>query len=110
MMLRIIGLMYYSSPLTMLKRNPFCLCASVSLWLMTYGLSFAAEHRDVGLTQKGNRIEASTVLGASETAPTVLLIGGLAGDDETSRMVNQEIRAFEALPQNRRSFRLIAIA
>ena len=34
----------------------------------------AAEHRDVGLTQKGNRIEASIVPGASATSPTVRLI------------------------------------
>jgi hypothetical protein len=51
----------------------------------------------VGLTQKGNRIEASIVPGRSDAVPTVLLVGGFAGNDETSKVVNDEIRKFEAL-------------
>ncbi len=85
------------------------LCA-VSLWFVPCRTGFAAEHRDVGLTQKGARIEASVVAGPSDKAATVLLIGGLAGNDETSRVVNQEIQAFEARRENQRPFRLIAIA
>ena len=69
----------------------------------------AAERRDVGLTQKGARIEASVVPGPSPAAPTVLLIGGLAGDDESSRAVTREIQTFEAIPQARRPFQLLAI-
>src|SRR5215813_2926863 len=70
----------------------------------------AAEHRDVGLTQKGGRIEASVVPGPNPSAPTVLLVGGLAGnDDESRRTVTREIEAFDAIPQNQRPFRLIAI-
>ena len=77
---------------------------------MTSSLSFAAEHRDVGLTQKGTRIEASIVPGRSDAAPTVLLVAGLNGNDETSKVVNDEVRKFEALPQTQRPFHLIAIA
>src|SRR5690349_4205185 len=94
----------------MMKRIPLCLSALVSLWLLTSSLTFAAEHRDVGLTQKGNRIEASIVPGRSDSVPTVLLVAGLNGNDENSKIANDEIRKFEALPQNQRAFRLIAIS
>jgi hypothetical protein len=69
----------------------------------------AAEHRDVGLTQKGLRIEASVIPGPNASAPTVLLVGGLAGNDESTRTVTREIETFDATPQNQRPFRLIAI-
>ena len=69
----------------------------------------AAEHRDVGLTQKGVLIEASVVPGPNASAPTVLLVGGLAGNDESARAVSREVEAFDAIPQNRRPIRLLAI-
>ena len=47
--------------------------------------------------------------GASESAPTVLLIGGLQGPDASVDVVRREADAFEKLPVARRSFRLIAI-
>ena len=70
----------------------------------------AAEHRDVGLTQKGVRIEASVIPGPNASAPTVLLVGGLAGNDESTRVVTREIESFDSIPQATRPFRLIAIA
>ncbi|PYS08675.1 MAG: hypothetical protein DMG15_26270 [Acidobacteria bacterium] len=69
----------------------------------------AAEHRDLGLSQNGMRIEAGVVRGPSSSAPTVMLVGGLAGKDEAVRMVEQEVRKWEALRQDRRQFQLIAI-
>src|SRR4030095_6316035 len=69
----------------------------------------AAEHRDIGLTQKGNRIEGAIVPGPSATSPVVLLIGGITSVDASSRVVEQELEAFEKIPQNRRPFQLIAI-
>ena len=69
----------------------------------------AAEHRDVGLTQKGVRIEAVVIPGSTASLPAVLLIGGLAGADESTKTVSREIEAFEAIPQERRLFRLLAI-
>src|SRR5688572_14569298 len=70
----------------------------------------AAELRDVGLAQKGTRIEASIVEGATGDAPTVVLIGGLEGPGASSRAVEQEVQRYEAVTQVRRSFRLIAIS
>src|SRR5262249_18514215 len=69
----------------------------------------AAEHRDIGLTQKGNRIEGAIVTGPSAASPVVLLIGGINGIDDSSRIVVQELDAFEKIPQSRRPFQLIAI-
>src|SRR6266853_1107158 len=79
----------------------FCLLSAVPL--------AAAERWSIGLTAGNQRIVARVVEGASASAPTVLLIGGLAGSDATADVVSREVAAFEALPQSRRSFRLIAL-
>jgi unsaturated rhamnogalacturonyl hydrolase len=70
----------------------------------------AAEVVDVGLSQKGTRIEASIVEGASSSVPTVVLIGGLEGPGASSRAVEQEIKRYEGIAQVRRAFRLVALA
>jgi unsaturated rhamnogalacturonyl hydrolase len=69
----------------------------------------AAERWSIGLTAKDERIEALMVPGPSVAAPTVLLVGGIQGADATVDVVRQEVAAFEALPQNRRPFRLLAL-
>jgi unsaturated rhamnogalacturonyl hydrolase len=70
----------------------------------------AAERWSIGLTAGDQPIEALVVAGESPAAPTVLLIGGLAGADAATAIVREEVSAFEALPQVRRQFRLIAVA
>jgi hypothetical protein len=65
---------------------------TTALLLMTLTVVAASERRDVGLTQKNARIEAIVVAGQSEESPTVLLIGGLSGNDESSRIVTQEVQ------------------
>ena len=69
----------------------------------------AAERWSIGLTANDERIEAFVVAGPSASAPTVLLIGGLQGPDASVDIVDQEAKAFEALPPGRRPFRLIAL-
>jgi rhamnogalacturonyl hydrolase YesR len=69
----------------------------------------AAERRDIGLTQKGARIEAFFVEGETAASPLVVLVGGLEGAGNSSRAVEREIQRYEALAKNRRAFRLIAI-
>ncbi len=69
----------------------------------------AAERLDIGLTQSGARIEGTLVPGPGPTSPTVLLVGGLSGDDETVAVVRDEIRDFETLRQRTRGFRLLGI-
>jgi len=55
------------------------------------------------------RIEAAVVSSPSFTVPTVMLVGGLGGNDESARLVEQELRRWEGLSQGRR-FHLIVIA
>lgn len=81
----------------------------LALSLLIASPLYGAEHRDIGLTQRGGRIQAITVTGSSSESPTVLLVGGLTGNDESVRLVEQEVRSFEAIHQNHRTFQLIAI-
>jgi len=73
------------------------------------GTLTAAERWSFGLTAGDGRIEAFVVAGPRPSAPTVLLIGGLQGPDATVETVKAEITAFEALPQERRPFKLLAV-
>ena len=76
------------------------------LWPPT---ALAAERWTIGLTAGGATIEALAVAGASVTSPTVLLVGGIEGKDQSTDAVAREVAAFEARPQNQRRFRLLAI-
>jgi rhamnogalacturonyl hydrolase YesR len=69
----------------------------------------AAERWSIGLTGNDVPIEALVVAGSSATAPTVLLLGGVQGPDDTVDVVKGEVTAFDALPPARRPFRLIAV-
>ena len=70
----------------------------------------AAEMQEVGLTAKGALIRATFVRASSESAPVVALVGGLAGEDASSRAVSQAVDAFEKQAQNSRRYTLIGIA
>ena len=82
---------------------------TVLLALMALPLA-AAETLAVGLTKTGAVIEAKFVRAASATAPTVLLAGGLDGDDDSVRIVQREARRFEGIKPNIRPFHLLAVA
>ena len=69
----------------------------------------AAERWTIGLTAKGSAIEALAVAGASAASPTVLLVGGVQGKDQSTDAVAREVATFEAQPQTQRRFRLLAI-
>ena len=70
----------------------------------------AGERWTIGLSTKGAPIEAVAIAGRSASSPTVLLVGGLEGSDQSSDTVAREAATFEQTPQNRRAFRLIAVA
>jgi unsaturated rhamnogalacturonyl hydrolase len=70
----------------------------------------AAEALDIGLSTRTTLIEGSSTAGPSSSAPTVLLIGGLAGPDASVAVVRQAVEAFERTPREHRPFRLLAIA
>jgi len=85
----------------------FVLCL-VLCFLSVWPLA-AAERWSIGLTSGNRTIDALVVAAPSASAPTVLLIGGLSGADATADVVSQEAAAYEATPQARRTFRLIAL-
>ena len=78
--------------------------------LLASSPTHAAERWTIGLTTNGAPLEALVTAGASADAPTVLLAGGLNGKDASVEVVAREAAAYDALPQNRRRFRLLAIA
>jgi unsaturated rhamnogalacturonyl hydrolase len=67
-----------------------------------------AERFAIGLTSDRTCIEGTSVSVASSAAPTLLLIGGLRGDDDSKRVVSRVVRDFE-ISKKRRPFRLLAI-
>jgi unsaturated rhamnogalacturonyl hydrolase len=82
-----------------------------SALLLVFALQLCgAEHRDVGLTSSGVRIQAAVVPGPSPSSPIVLLVAGLAGKDESVPVAEQEVQRFETIRQDRRQFQLIAIS
>ena len=81
----------------------------LAVLLMFASLAAAADVQEVGLSAKGGIIRAAVVRGSSESAPIVALIGGLAGDDASSRAVSQAVDAFDKQPQARRRYTLIGI-
>ena len=73
-------------------------------------VALAAERWTIGLSTSGMPIEATTIAARSDSAPTVVLLGGLERADQSSDAIAREAAAFEQIPQNQRAFRLIAIA
>src|SRR6185503_8823784 len=86
----------------------FLLCVFMCLQLPA--TAFGSERWTIGLASSGAPIEAVAIAGRSASVPTILLVGGLQRPDQSSDAVARETAAFEKLPQNRRPFRLIAIA
>ena len=82
---------------------------ALAVLLLVHSTAFAAEQWTIGLTTGGRPIEAFAIAGPSADSPTVLLIGGLGGKDGSSDAVGREATGVDALPQNRRTFRLLAI-
>ena len=68
----------------------------------------AADRWMIGLTTNGAPIEALAIDGPA-SAPTVLLVGGVQGKDPSADAIAREALAYDALPQSRRRFRLLAI-
>ena len=69
----------------------------------------AAEGRAMGLTPRGSRMEAFAVSGALATSRTVLLIGGLNGDNSSTQMVAAAFASYQGERPSLRRLRLLAI-
>jgi len=70
----------------------------------------APERIDVGLTGTGTVIVGERLQGRSGASRTVLLVGGLAGDDASVGVIRAAFEAFERTPRRNRPFNLIAVA
>jgi unsaturated rhamnogalacturonyl hydrolase len=77
--------------------------------LLSTSRATAMDMQEVGLSAKGGAIRASVVRGSSESGSIVALIGGLGGEDASSRAVSQAVDAFDKQPQARRRYTLIGI-
>jgi unsaturated rhamnogalacturonyl hydrolase len=69
----------------------------------------AAQNWNVGLTPNGVVIEARGIAASADEAPTILIIGGLSGNDSSVGQVTSAIRRIEDTPQGNRSTRIVAI-
>jgi rhamnogalacturonyl hydrolase YesR len=69
----------------------------------------AAETFDIGLAGNGTRIDALAVAGRDAAAPTVLLVGGLDGDDATAAAVRAAVTSYEQRRARDRAFNLLAV-
>ncbi len=67
----------------------------------------AAEVFDIGLATSGARIDAMAVPATGKAAPTVVLVGGLHGEDATAAAVRAAVAAYER--RRSRPVRLLAV-
>jgi rhamnogalacturonyl hydrolase YesR len=99
-----------SSAFRSTRHFPTRIWLSLSALVLPAQPAVAADVWTIGLTESGVGIRAAVVPGAAPTAPTVLIVGGLEGRDESAGIVTREAELFEAMPRDRRPFRLLAIA
>jgi rhamnogalacturonyl hydrolase YesR len=69
----------------------------------------AAEPLEIGLAGSGAVIEGLAVSSPAKAARTVLLVGGLGGQDESVERVRSAVRQFESRKAAGRDFNLLAI-
>jgi len=67
----------------------------------------AAETFDIGLAADGNRIDAIAVEARARSAPTVVIVGGLKGDDASAAAVRAAVAAYDR--QRTHPVRLLAV-
>jgi rhamnogalacturonyl hydrolase YesR len=90
----------------MARRALLCFFA----YLLLPAVAVASERWTIGLSTSKASIEAVAIAGRAASSPTVLLVGGLERPDQSSDAVDREAAAFDRMPQDRRAFRLIAVA
>jgi unsaturated rhamnogalacturonyl hydrolase len=82
-------------------------CASAVALTLLAGGARAAATVDIGLTGSGAQIDALVVESRARKAPTVVLIGGLAGDDASAAAVRAAVARHEG--DSHRAFTLLAV-
>jgi rhamnogalacturonyl hydrolase YesR len=79
----------------------------VAIAALFAGPAATAETLDVGLAANGTRIDALAVEATAKSAPTVVLVGGLGGDDRSASAVRAAVAAYER--RRDRAVRLLAV-
>jgi len=69
----------------------------------------ATAHLDIGLSARHTLIDGISVPARAGSTATVLIIGGLAGQDASVEAVRDAVAAYEHEPRRRRSIQLLAI-
>jgi len=82
--------------------------AALLLTTALAGSANAADAFDIALATSGARIDAMEVQATRKVAPTVVLVGGLSGDDSTSAAVRAAVTTYEK--RRDRPVRLLAVA
>ena len=86
-------------------------CAALALLVSFAGLAampaLATEPFDIGLATSGARIDAIAVPARSSSAPTVVLVGGLHGDDASAAAVRAAVADYER--RGKRPVNLLAV-
>ena len=90
-----VPLMHAWATLLRCAQAPATFLAIAALWAAGAG---AAETFDIGLAGSGARIDAMAVAARARHAPTVVLIGGLAGEDASSAAVRAAVARHERRP------------
>jgi unsaturated rhamnogalacturonyl hydrolase len=85
----------------------FARTTAMLLAALLAGPVVAAEPFAIGLAADGTRIDALAVPARSAAAPTVVLVGGLAGDDASVGAVRRAVAAYEQ--RRDRPVRLLAV-
>jgi unsaturated rhamnogalacturonyl hydrolase len=67
----------------------------------------AADTFDIGLATSGSRIDAIAVAATTRSAPTVVLVGGLHGDDASAAAVRAAVASYER--RGRRAVNVLAV-
>jgi rhamnogalacturonyl hydrolase YesR len=75
--------------------------------LLLAGNVLAAENFDIGLATSGRRIDAMVVDAKTKATATVVLVGGLRGEDDSTAAVRAAVAAYEK--RRERPFRLLAV-
>ena len=67
----------------------------VLTFVLASAAAWAAETVDIGLTATGTRIDAQIVEARAKSAPVVVLVGGLRGDDASAAAVRDAVASYE---------------
>ncbi len=85
----------------------WCTCAVLTACAVVMASSAGAQVFDIGLAGSGARIDAMAVSATVKSAPTVVLVGGLHGDDVTAAAVRTAVSAYQR--QRQRPVQLLAV-